>query len=165
MKTSIETTLDKKVLDSIIRRMETLDNWEGVAGFDNSIHPTHGEALVDMMIMNEYGGYDPTINAEIPSRPALRTAGPLSANSIEKKAITLWGQFIKSEIKVPTFYKQLAEEEAIWIADIIRTNTFTPNAPLTLAYKSGTQPLVDTGYTADHVMSKAQKKENISVEL
>ena len=148
-----KTNVDTTGLKSLIKKLDNLEDWDGEAGFDDRIHPKHDVPMSEIAEVNEYGDSD----KNTPSRPFMRTAADQSQVAIQRMFIKQYGLFIRGKTTSRNMMSKLAQEESEWIADVIRNNSFHKNAALTIALKGGTQPLVNSGYMADHVNSKAVK--------
>ena len=152
MKFTSEVSVEGKGIDSIIKKMETMEKYEATAGFYGKMHPVHGVLDTYIAEVNNYG------DDEIPERPFMDSAGTHSVIEIDRESPKLIGRIFAGEIPVRTGLKRLGEIEAKWISQLIITNYFTDNAKYTQKLKGKNDPLVDTGWLAENVDSKVEKK-------
>ena len=155
LKITAEVKSDTKALDNIFKRLETLKNYEGSAGFYGKRHPVHGVTDAQIAASNEYG--DPINN--IPERPFMRTAAAHSTLMVSNELKKRWPQHLKGKITTKTLLKDLSEKEAEMIKRFIITNDFVDNAAFTIAEKGFNDPLVNTGWLAENVDTKVRRKD------
>lgn len=154
MKFTSKTVSNQKGLNSILKKLKTLETHEGTAGFYGKMHPTHGVTDTEIAVKNEWG----VPEEKIPSRPFMSTAASQGALKMNRLASKLFGQWLQGKITTKTMLKKLSEEEAEWIKHFIIHNSFEPNSDRTLEGKPGDQPLVNTGWLSENVGTKVRKK-------
>jgi len=130
-------------LDAAVRRALSASGVERVAvGFFSTARYPDGTPVAQVALQNEYGFHAPG-GAPIPARPFFRQA----LGAVEGDVVRLVARRVDSDTMVAT--PQLADEVGTLVAGAVQQRIVDlrepPNAPLTVARKGSSNPLIDTG--------------------
>lgn len=152
MKLQSKTDIDYKEWNKLLKRLETLTDWEVEYGYyDDQMHPEHGLSLAEIARINEYG----STADRIPPRPFMRQTSELHEGDVNKFAGVVRDSLYYNK-PVKTVLKEVGEQGTRYISFIVEVGAFAPNSPVTA---NPTEPLIQTGYLHNNAKSKVVKKD------
>ncbi|MBI4449043.1 hypothetical protein HY641_03390 [Candidatus Woesearchaeota archaeon] len=120
-------------------------------------HKDSVQTIAQVAVENEYG----VPEKNIPSRPFMRQALDKNENKLHERikqyAKDIYGGLIGTHKAMAL----LGSEHKGDIEKEIRTGDFKPNAPLTIAIKGSSRPLIDTGQMVQSVQFEIGKGKTI----
>lgn len=137
-------------LHNILRKVESLTQWEAEAGFDDTQHPEAEMSYAELAAIHELG-------IGVPERSFMTQAWHEDQHRTrEFKGIVervLYGNSTaKKELK------QLSNKMAGTIKLVIEMGDFEPLAKITIRLKGHSRPLIETGALKENVKDSVVKK-------
>lgn len=133
----VDDTQEGKDLE---KALEELDGKEVEIGFiAGQDTEEDGADVAEVAGINEFG------TSTIPSRPFLRNSFDNNQDEINNFCDNLSGKMLSGQTDVKQGLKLLGEKQRNLIDDEIRKGDYAENAPVTIAKKHSSHPLIDTG--------------------
>jgi len=153
----VESKLDLREFNKLIKKLKNLETWEAAAGFkDSDKHPVSGASASWIAEINNFGGvqYSTILNdnVTIPARPFMTYAQEFDEHILRPMIAELITNFIYGNINSQQVLRPLSKKMVHTIQWAMTSEMgYQRNADLTISLKGFNMPLYETGWLADHV--------------
>lgn len=144
MRVSVRFTDNKRQWDKLLRELKDIGSKEVVVGIQKG-EVNDGVLVAQYATWNEFG------TRTIPARPFMRTYFDASIARLEKFATNGVTQVLLGRATFLQFLNDAGVFMVDGVKKSISTGAWLPNAPMTVALKGSSKPLIDSGVMLNSV--------------